>query len=93
MIAVREDTLTEVEKNGWWQIFEGNGKLTAIYFKEDKAKLTEFIEKLRKRKLPTALYIFSWSKNEYKSEYSSENMQVKDIPEPIIGVYRELNRL
>jgi len=93
MIGVREDTLNEIEKNEWWQIFEGNGKLTAIYFKEDKAKLAELIAKLERKNLPTALYIFSWGKNEYKGEYSSANIRVEDIPEPIIEVYKELNRL
>ena len=93
MIAVREDTLNEVEKNDWWQIFEGKDKLTAIYFKEDKAKLAELIAKLEKKNLPTALYIFSWGKNEYKGEYSSANIMVEDIPEPIIEVYKELNRI
>jgi adenine-specific DNA-methyltransferase len=93
MIAVREDTLNEVEKNDWWQIFEGKGKMTAIYFKEDKSKLAELIAKLEKKNLPVALYIFSWGKNEYKGEYSSQNIRVEDIPEPIIEVYKEINRL
>ena len=93
MVAVREDTLDEVEKNEWWQIFEGKGKLVAIYFKEDKAKLAELIAKLEKKNLPTALYIFSWGKNEYKGEYSTANIRVEDIPEPIIEVYKELNRI
>jgi adenine-specific DNA-methyltransferase len=93
MIAVRENTLNEVEKNEWWQIFEGNKKTTAIYFKEDKARLGNLIDKLEKKKIPVTLYIFSWGKNEYKGEYSSENVKVEDIPEPIIEVYKELNRL
>ncbi|MDE2078994.1 MAG: site-specific DNA-methyltransferase [Patescibacteria group bacterium] len=93
MIAVREDTLTEVEKSDWWQIFEGRGRMSAIYFKEDKTKLEALIAKLEKKNLPVALYIFSWGKNEYKGEYSSENIRVEDIPEPIIEVYKELNRL
>ena len=93
MIAVREDTLIEAEKSDWWQIFEGKNKLTAIYFKEDKAKLAELIAKLQKKDLPVALYIFSWGKNEYQGEYSSVNIRIEDIPEPIIEVYKELNRL
>ena len=93
MIAVREDTLNEVEKNEWWQIFEGKGRITAIYFKEDKSKLGELIEKLEKKNTPVALYIFSWGKNEYKGEYSSINIRVEDIPEPILEVYKEINRL
>jgi len=93
MVGLRENTLNEVEKNDWWQIFEGNGKTTAIYFKEDKEKLLKLVETLEKKKQPTALYIFSWGKNEYKSEYSSLNIRVEDIPEPILEVYKEINRL
>ena len=93
MIAVREGTLSEVEKNEWWQIFEGKDRMTAIYFKEDKSNLAELIEKLEKRNIPAALYVFSWGKNEYKGEYSSQNIRVEDIPEPILEVYKEINRL
>ena len=93
MIAVREGTLSEVEKNEWWQIFEGKDRMTAIYFKEDKSNLAELIEKLEKRNIPAALYVFSWGKNEYKGEYSSQNIRVEDIPGPILEVYKEINRL
>ncbi|MES3032007.1 MAG: site-specific DNA-methyltransferase [Patescibacteria group bacterium] len=93
MIAVRENTLDEVEKNDWWQIFEGNNKITSIYFKEDKAKIKELISKLEKEKTPAILYIFGWGKNEYKNEYGSSLIRVEDIPEPILEVYKEINRL
>ena len=93
MIGVKEDTLNEIEKNDWWQIFVGQGRATAIYFKEDKARLAELVEKLEKKNIPTALYIFSWGKNEYKGEYSSQNIRIEDIPEPILEVYKEINRL
>jgi adenine-specific DNA-methyltransferase len=93
MVAIRERTLSEIERTDWWQIFEGRGKLTAIYFKEDKAQLSKLVEQLQKKKLPTALYIFSWGKNEYKGDYSSEHIRVEDIPEPILAVYQEINRL
>ena len=92
-VLLAQVTYNEVEKNEWWQIFEGKGKLVAIYFKEDKAKLAELIAKLEKKNMPTVLYIFSWGKNEYKGEYSTANIKVEDIPEPIIEVYKELNRL
>jgi adenine-specific DNA-methyltransferase len=93
MIGLRENTLNEIEKNDWWQIFEGQGKVSAIYFKEDKEKLQDLVEILEKNKKPAVLYIFSWGKNEYKSEYSSLNIRVEDIPEPILEVYKEINRL
>lgn len=93
MIAVREDTLNEIEKNDWWQIFEGNGKSTAIYFKEDKTQLQKLIQLLEKKGAPVVLYIFSWGKNEYRNEYGSDLIRVEDIPEPILEVYKEINRL
>lgn len=93
MIALREDTLEETEKNDWWQIFtDKQGKTTAIYFKEDKDKLDELVEKIRKSD-HAALYIFSWGKNEYKNEYTEyKNIRVEDIPEPILEVYKEINK-
>jgi adenine-specific DNA-methyltransferase len=93
MIAVRENTLVEREQNESWQIFEGQGRLTAIYFKEDKSQLPALVAKLEEEDLPTALYIFSWGKNEYKSDYSTKRIRVEDIPEPILEVYKEINRL
>lgn len=93
MIALREDTLEEVEKNEWWQIFtDKKGKTTAIYFKEDKEKLDELVEKISKSDR-AALYIFSWGKNEYKNEFTEyKNIRVEDIPEPILEVYKEINK-
>ncbi|HDK41965.1 MAG TPA: hypothetical protein ENG87_01190, partial [Candidatus Pacearchaeota archaeon] len=94
MIALREGAFIEVEKNEWWQIFRDGTKYTAIYFKEDKKKLNELVKKLSKLKEKVVLYIFSWGKNEYKNEYTEyKNIKVEDIPEPIIDVYKEVNRL
>lgn len=93
MVGLREGTLDETEKNEWWQIFEGSGRQTAIYFKEDKQKLPELVEQLERAKKPAALYVFSWGKNEYRSEYASATIRVEDIPEPILEVYKEINRM
>jgi len=94
MIALREGTFEEVEKDEWWQIFKDGTKYTAIYFKEDKKKLNELVKKLSKLREKVILYIFSWGKNEYKNEFTEyKNIKIEDIPEPIIDVYKEVNRL
>lgn len=94
MIALREDTFEEIEKNDWWQIFKNDKKYTAIYFKEDKQKLKELVKKLSNLQKEVKLYIFSWGKNEYKNEFTEyKNINVEDIPEPIIEVYKEVNSL
>lgn len=93
MIALRENTFEEQEKNEWWQIFATNEKTVAIYFQEDKQKLRELVKKVAKTK-QAVLYVFSWSKNEYTNEFSEyKHIRVEDIPEPIIEVYKEINRL
>ena len=57
-------------------------------------KLNELVKKLSKLKEKVVLYIFSWGKNEYKNEFTEyKNIKVEDIPEPIIDVYKEVNRL
>ncbi|MHA1491312.1 MAG: site-specific DNA-methyltransferase [Promethearchaeota archaeon] len=92
MIAIREDVFDEVEKNEWWQIFKSKNKVVAIYFREDQKKLKKLFEKLKKDK--AIIYLFSWGKNELKtSEYGYDNIKIKDIPQPIIDVYKEINRL
>lgn len=92
MIAIREDVFEEIEKNQWWQIFKNKKKTVAIYFREDQSQLEELLEKIKGEN--AILYLFSWGKNELKAEqYGYENIQVKDIPQPIIEVYKEVNRL
>ena len=93
MIALRENVLDEAEKNDWWQIFKNNKKTVAIYFQEDKQKLRELVSNVSNED-QVVLYVFSWSKNEYKNEFAEySNIRVEDIPEPIIEVYKEINRL
>jgi adenine-specific DNA-methyltransferase len=93
MIALRENAFDEIERNEWWQVFKNEGKHVAIYFKEDKSKLSELVRKMS-RLQEVILYIFSWGKDEYKNEFTEyRNIRVEDIPEPIIDVYKEVNRL
>lgn len=92
MIAIREDVFGEVEKNEWWQIFKSDNKTVAIYFREDQKKLSKLFEKLKNE--TAIIYLFSWGKNELKaSEYGYDNFKIKNIPQPIIEVYKEINKL
>jgi adenine-specific DNA-methyltransferase len=94
MIAIREETFDEVEKDEWWQIFSNGKEATAIYFKEDKSKLQKLVDKVDKMDKKVNLYIFSWGKNEYANEFPEyKNIKVKDIPEPLIDVYKEVANL
>jgi adenine-specific DNA-methyltransferase len=93
VIAVREGTLVEREHTDTYQIFENKEVCTAIYFLEDKSALSALVESLKKEEKRVVLYIFSWGKNEYKSEYGSDKIRVEDIPEPLLEVYKSINML
>jgi adenine-specific DNA-methyltransferase len=94
MIAVREDTLAKEDETDWWQIFSAEGQLTAVYFRENKSQLNNLVRKLGSQNKPVSLYVFSWSTNAYNGEFSEyDNIEVDDIPQPILEVYREINQL
>jgi adenine-specific DNA-methyltransferase len=94
MIAIREDTLVKEDETDWWQIFSGEEQLTAVYFRENKSQLNNLVRKLGSQDKPVSLYVFSWSTNAYNGEFSEyDNIEVDDIPQPILEVYREINQL
>lgn len=93
MIAIKENTFLQVELSEHYQIFksEANNKQTAIYFTEDLSHFDELIEKTKGYK--TKLYIFSFGKIDKSSyKYLGKNYQIEDIPEPIIEIYKEINK-
>ncbi len=93
VIALKENTFTELEKNDWYQIFTDEvDKYVGIYFRENLKKL-EDLEKKILEKMEVKLYIFSHgSTDDWKNDYAEyENVSVEDIPEPILRVYKNLN--
>jgi hypothetical protein len=91
MIALKENCFEQKELNDWWQIFENSEKIAAIYFKESKQQISNLLKKLKSQNKKCSLYIFSWAKGKYK-EYESKNIKVEDIPEPILEIYKEINK-
>lgn len=93
MIAIKENTHTMLEFNEHYQIFqnETTSKQTAIYFTEDLSHFDELIEKVKAHKIK--LYIFSFGKIDKSSyKYLGKNFEIEDIPEPIIEIYKEINK-
>lgn len=89
MIALRENSFEQVEQTSHWQTYENTTQVTAIYYREDKTKIDEYIDKLNAQDKPVKLYVFGWGKNA-GTEYSSDKISVEDIPEPLIEVYKEI---
>ena len=93
VIALKENTFTELEKNNWYQIFTNEiEKYVGIYFRENLKKLEELEKKILEKR-EVKLYIFSHgSTDDWKNDYAEyENVSVEDIPEPILRVYKNLN--
>jgi len=92
MIALKEDTFKEVAKNKSYQIFtDEKDKFVGIYFRENLDKLSEMEKNILDKK-DVKLYLFSYGVNDFKKDYSDyKNVVVKDIPEPILKIYKSLN--
>lgn len=92
MIALKEDAFKEVTKNKFYQIFtDEKDKFVGIYFRENLDKLSEMEEKILDKK-DVKLYLFSYGVNDFKKDYSEyKNVTVKDIPEPVLKIYKSLN--
>jgi adenine-specific DNA-methyltransferase len=93
MIAIKEDTHLQIELNKHYQIFKDNftERYTAIYFTEDLENFDELIDKIKEYK--TTLYIYSYGKIDKSSfKYLGSNFRIEDIPEPIIDIYKEINK-
>lgn len=89
MIALRENSFDQIEQTDHWQTYENSTQLTAIYYREDKNHMQEYLDKLNIQDKPVKLYVFGWGKNA-GSEYASKKITVEDIPEPLIEVYKEI---
>lgn len=91
VLALKENTFDEIKKSTHYQVFSSSEQLTAIYFSENKIDLSELVSYLADQDKPCKLYLFSWTKGEYKHEFSEyENITAEDIPEPILDIYKNI---
>ena len=91
MLAIAENTLNEIEKNDYSQLFENEQQYTAVYFKEDFDKFGKFVEKVKSLKKPVSVYAFSWEKEfEFDDFNDNKNITVKTIPQPILEIYKQI---
>lgn len=94
MLAIAENTLEEIEKNDYFQLFENDKQHTAIYFREEFDKFDKFEKKVRELKKPVVVYIFSWEKElDFNGFEDEKNIKVKTIPQPILEIYKQIYNL
>lgn len=94
LLALSENTLEEIKKTDYYQIFENKDNATAIYFKEDLWGFDDFVKEVESIEKPTSVYIFSWD-NAQGFEYNFEEIkqvQIKSIPQAILEIYKSINQ-
>ncbi|EKE28195.1 MAG: Methyltransferase [uncultured bacterium (gcode 4)] len=96
VIAIKEWTYHEISKTPYFQFFENNKKLVWIYFIESSKWMDQFkntLKQLSKSKNESVIYIFSYSEPEYScKDFNVPNLRIEWIPEPILKIYKELNK-
>lgn len=90
MICVKEDTYHKEYDNKHFKIYSNANQTTGILFDLDAVEA--FKEKLRKKGLPSSLYIFSLSNDTFDEDFEDLELKHKlcPIPESILEVYRKL---
>lgn len=96
LLAIKEGIYNERTKTVYGQIFENDSDIVAVYFKESTRDLTQMAEELaviqREKWWKVIWYIYG---NAFQEDAFPmiENLELKDIPDPILKVYREINKV
>ncbi len=93
LISLKENTFVLIETNKWYQIYKDRTgeKMSAIYFKENLEEFDTLIDKIGDK--VCCLYVYSSGKLDKEIfNYLPSNIIVKDIPEPILEIYAQINK-
>jgi hypothetical protein len=92
LLALGENTLEEIEQTKFFQLFENDKKVTAVYFKEEFNELEIFVKRVEQINKPISIYLFSWGdKSEFESLFDHlTNVKIKSIPIPILYIYKKI---
>lgn len=94
LLAVAENTLDQLEKDNYTQIFTDGNRYTAVYFREELTEFVKFISKVEKLSKPTVVYVFSWGNDEFIADFEHlDYVTVKTIPQPILEIYKQIYNL
>jgi adenine-specific DNA-methyltransferase len=94
LLSIAENTLYKVKENDFWQLYENDEKYTAVYFREELDKFTEFATMVENLEWPVTVYVFSWGDEEFIGEFEHiEEVKVKTIPLPILEIYKSIYNL
>ncbi|AKM78527.1 MAG: Adenine specific DNA methylase Mod [Candidatus Wolfebacteria bacterium GW2011_GWC2_46_275] len=91
MLAIAENTLEQIKGNDYWQIFESETRMTAVYFREEQDQLDDFIDEVLLLGKPVTVYMFSWEEKVDIVDFEeNRNISLKTIPQPILEIYKQI---
>ena len=90
MLCLRENAFEFVLENDSFKIYKNNQHYTGIIF--DQLSIPKFKKAVSKFDLPTSVYVFSLSDDDFADEFADMKKAVKvcSIPEAILRVYRRI---
>jgi len=92
LIAVREGTYDETEKNESYVLLENDDHVSAVVYDEGKIQDLISLLNMRSDSKPASIYIFSLSNDSYSADFVSlkRPYSLKPIPESVLSVYRRI---
>lgn len=90
MLCVKESTFKKMYDNKRFKIYRSNNRVTGILF--DLDALDEFKERLESIELPTNIYVFSLTSDNFSEDFADLEIKhhIRPIPEGILEVYRKI---
>ena len=90
MLCVKESTFKKVADNKKFKIYRNQEQATGILF--DLDAIYEFKEKLDTTELPTSIYVFSLTSDNFSEDFDDLKIKhrIRPIPEGILEVYRKI---
>lgn len=90
ILCVKESTFTKVFDNKKFKIYRNQKQTTAILF--DLDAIEEFKERLDTTGLPTSIYVFSLTSDNFSEDFDDLKIKhrIRPIPEGILEVYRKI---
>lgn len=90
MLCVKESTFKKVADNKKFKIYRNQGQATGILF--DLDAIYEFKAKLDTTELPTSIYVFSLTSDNFSEDFDDLKIKhrIRPIPEGILEVYRKI---
>lgn len=91
LVSLAENTLYEIVKNDYYQIFTNNhGRFSAVYLQEDFKQFEDFRQEIEKLGGNVTVYVFSWGNNPDAANAFMHlpNVDVKSYPNAILDAYK-----